>query len=86
MYLTLKRQPDTRPEDEFWYVIESKNEKLVGRIYRDAPGNLERNENWFWGLLHPFERGSDERHYGNAKSKDEAMAAFKARWLLSHPD
>ena len=81
--LILKRQPDTRPEEQFWYV-QNERGKVVGRIFRDTPGkSTGLTEWWFWGLLHPYERGSGERHYGNKPTREEAMAAFKARWQIS---
>lgn len=84
MPLTLTRQPETRPDQQFYYVLRSG--ERVGRIYNHAdtlpPGATHP---WFWTIEFPHFRGSDAIHYGNAKTKEEAMAAFKARWLLSHP-
>ena len=81
----LKRQPDTRPEEQFWYVHDGETDKVVGRIFRSVPGHMTGlSEWWFWGLSHPYEHGSCAIHYGHVETKEDAMVAFKGRWLLSH--
>lgn len=82
--LVLRRQPDTRPEDEFWYVHDEETGKILGRVFKDLTAKPTDPPSWFWGLSHPYERGSRNLHYGNAGSKEDAMAKFKERWLLTN--
>ena len=82
MTLTLRRQPDTSADDEFWYVHDEAD-RVVGRVFRSVRSTHAGPESWFWGIAHPYESGSTEPHYGHAPSRGAAMAAFKKRWLLS---
>lgn len=80
MSLILKRQSDTRPEEQFWYVQDEAG-KVVGRIFRDTPGKLTGlAEWWFWGLSHPHERGRTKPHYGHATTREQAMQSFGTVW------
>jgi hypothetical protein len=51
-------------------------DREIGRIYLvDRFGGAER---WFWGVSFQL---TGRKSYGNAKSLDEAKAAFKAEYL-----
>lgn len=79
MPLCLRRQPDTRPDQGFYYVHDDV-EGVVGRVYDGAPTSPPGTaEPWFWGLDHFKARGVTP-YYGKAASRDEAMARFRAAW------
>lgn len=79
--LILKRHPELDEANQ--YLVEHRG-KVVGRIFKDLTARPTDPPSWFWGLSHPYERGSKKPHYGNAGSKEEAMRRFKSRWLLSN--
>jgi len=87
MEFKLKRQPDTRPDEGFWYVHRADTDEVVGRIYDQTNVLPPRSVNiWYWTISLPYYRGSDEIWYGNVPTIEEAMAAFKKRWRLSNPE
>lgn len=84
MPLFLRPQTDLDRDGRFFYVHDAGG-KVVGRIYRCDEPSTRRQENWFWGLsFHPGL--GDVPSYGHEPTKELAMASFKARWLLSHPE
>jgi hypothetical protein len=90
MPLVLK--PDGNSSDpEIYFLVclrsPGEDDKEVGRVFNQANTSPPRaTRTWFWGLSFPYYRGSKARHYGMAESKEDAMAQFKARWLLTQPD
>ena len=65
--------------DDDYDVVDA--EGIVGRILYAAAnytGGPERP--WFWSITCKFPSEPADR--GNAATREEAMAAFKARWLL----
>lgn len=85
-------RPQTDIDDQhgiFFYVHDAPGPgepgKVVGRVYRTEPLDSVRAESWFWGVSF-FPTIGAIPHYGHAPTKELAMAAFKKRWLLSHPE
>lgn len=90
MSLVLKPAYESSDPEIYFLVylrLPGEEDKEVGRVFNQKntspPG---ATLTWFWGLSFPHYRGSKARHYGMADSAEEAMAAFKARWLLRHPE
>jgi hypothetical protein len=82
----LLRDAHANLSDEFFLVMTDAGVE-VGKIYREHPSMMsDKTESWFWCLTMPHYAGSDAPWYGNQPSKDAAKAAFRARWMLSHPD
>lgn len=85
MALILKRDPDATGHDS--YLVYSEG-KLVGRIFNRLAGTgVAESATWFWGLdyLRFCERGCAPPHYGNADTRDEAMARFRQTWDSGGP-
>lgn len=81
--LKLKRNREL-PDEPNQYLVEDGRGKTVGRVFKDLTARPTDPPSWFWGLSHPYERGSSKPHYGHAGSKEAAMAKFKERWLLTN--
>lgn len=84
MPLILKRDKDAKPDNPDFYLVEDGTGREVGRIFRQVTARFTDPPSWFWGLSHPYERGSSKPHSGNAESREAAMAKFKARWLMTN--
>lgn len=79
MPLRLKPAPDTREHDACFYVYDGTGD-VVGRIYDGTKTSAPKTQQpWFWGLDH-FKAPRVKNYYGQASSKEDAMAKFRAAW------
>ena len=80
--LTLLRASKHRPgdwSDDDYDVVD--DEGCVGRIVWTASSfTAGRDKPWFWSITSKFPSETADR--GNAATREEAMRAFKARWLV----
>jgi len=75
--LVLKRDPDSDGGE--FYLVHHRGH-VVGRIFNRLRGaGASADATWFWGL--GYDRsGWKQPTYGNAESREAAMAALRARW------
>jgi hypothetical protein len=77
MALILKRDPYAISGDP--YLVHHEGH-VVGRIFnRLASAGAAEDATWFWGLSFDPQRWPSPP-YGNAATREAAMAAFRARW------
>lgn len=80
--MSLSLKPDSAADGKEHYLVKSEGQ-IVGRIFNRLTGTgVSESGTWFWGLdyLRFIERGCAPPHYGDAETRDEAMARFRATW------
>jgi hypothetical protein len=75
-----KSRPNCKSADDDYDVWNGNNAKVVGPIFRASTAPQGRP--WFWTITErALQRPTD---LGYAATREEAMAALKARWSAAH--